>query len=315
MIGVVLLLPGMMLYDGSILINRGGGIEMIRSMTAFTRQTRETEWGVLNWELRSVNHRYLEPSLRLPEELRALEMTARERISKRLKRGKVDGFLRFQPVETGVTGLQLNRELISALLQANGEVEALMDNPARSRPLDILRWPGVLQPPEADLSQLKKETMALLELALDDLIAAREREGAGIKGIIEQRCGAMAAEVVKVRALMPDILTAQRDRILARVAELQVELDSDRLAQEIALITQKSDVAEELDRIEVHLDEVRRVLGQSEPVGRRLDFLMQELNRESNTLGSKSIATETTATSVEMKVLIEQMREQVQNIE
>jgi len=288
---------------------------MIRSMTAFTRQTHEAEWGVLSWELRSVNHRYLEASLRMPEELRALEMVARERISKRLNRGKVDGFLRFQPVEAAAAGLQLNRELIASVLQANEAVEALMENPARTRPLEVLRWPGVLQAAETDLSEVKKETLALLERALDEMTETREREGAGMKGIILQRCDAMAAEVVKVRAVMPDILTAQREKIVARVAELQVELEPERLAQEIAMIAQKSDVAEELDRIEVHLNEVRRVLGQSEPVGRRLDFLMQELNRESNTLGSKSISTESTSVAVEMKVLIEQMREQVQNIE
>ncbi|PCI10177.1 MAG: YicC family protein [Thiotrichales bacterium] len=287
---------------------------MIRSMTAFTRQTHEAQWGELSWELRSVNHRYLEATLRMPEELRALEMVARARISTRLKRGKVDGFLRFQPLEAA-TGLQLNRELIAAVLQANEVVESLMENPARTRPLEVLRWPGVLQAAETDLSELKKETLTLLDRALDDLIETREREGAGMKGIIEQRCDAMAAEVVKVRAVMPDILTAQREKIISRVAELQVELEPERLAQEIAMITQKSDVAEELDRIEVHLEEVRRVLGQNEPVGRRLDFLMQELNRESNTLGSKSISTESTSVAVEMKVLIEQMREQVQNIE
>ncbi len=288
---------------------------MIRSMTAFTRQTREAEWGVMSWELRSVNHRYLEASLRMPEELRALEMVARERISKRLKRGKVDGFLRFQPVEVADSGLQLNRELIASLVQANETIEELMENPARTQPFDLLRWPGVLQAAEVDPGELKKETLALLERALDELVETREREGAGMKAVIEQRCDAMAAEVVKVRAAMPAILTAQRDRIVARVAELQVELEAERLAQEIAIITQKSDVAEELDRIEVHLEEVRRVLEQNEPVGRRLDFLMQELNREANTLGSKSISTESSSVAVEMKVLIEQMREQVQNIE
>jgi len=288
---------------------------MIRSMTAFTRQSREAQWGALSWELRSVNHRYLEVTLRLPEELRALEMVAREQITQRLKRGKVDGFLRYQPQQAVEGGLQLNAELIDSLLQANEVVEGLMDNPARTGPLDILRWPGVLQSPEADLSELKKETLALLALALDDLVAAREREGASMKAMIEQRCDAMTAEVIKIRAVMPDILTAQREKMVARVAELQVELESDRLAQEISIITAKSDVAEELDRIEVHLAEVRRVLTQDEPVGRRLDFLMQELNREANTLGSKSIATESTSVAVEMKVLIEQMREQVQNIE
>lgn len=288
---------------------------MIRSMTAFARRSREAAWGVLSWEVRSVNHRYLEVSLRLPEELRALEVVVRERLAKRLRRGKVDGFLRFQPVETVVGGLQLNREMIDDLLKACDEVETLLENPTPVDSLEVLRWPGVLQRPEADLTEVKQETLALLEQALDDLVETRAREGVGMKGVIEQRCTAMAAEVVKVRAAMPDILTVQRDKMVARVAELRVELDSDRLEQEIAIITQKSDVAEELDRIEVHLDEVRRVLGQSEPVGRRLDFLMQELNREVNTLGSKSISAVTTAVSVEMKVLIEQMREQVQNIE
>ncbi len=288
---------------------------MIRSMTAFTRQTREAEWGGMSWELRSVNHRYLEASLRMPEELRALEMVARERISKRLKRGKVEAFLRFQPVDVADSGLQLNHELIASLVQANETIEGLMENPARTQPFDLLRWPGVLQRAEVDPGELKKETLALLDRALDELVETREREGAGMKAVIEQRCDAMAAEVVKVRAAMPAILTAQRDRIVARVAELQVGLEAERLAQEIAIITQKSDVAEELDRIEVHLQEVRRVLEQNEPVGRRLDFLMQELNREANTLGSKSISTESSSVAVEMKVLIEQMREQVQNIE
>lgn len=289
--------------------------KMIRSMTAFTRRSREAEWGVLSWELRSVNHRYLEVSLRLPEELRTLEMAVRERIARRLKRGKVDGFLRLQSVESSTDGLQLNHALVADLLKVREEVEGMLENPAHTQPLDLLRWPGVLQRPETDISVVKREALALLEEALDELVETREREGVGMKKLIEQRCDAMTAEVIKVRAVMPDILTAQRDKIVARVAELQVELDKDRLEQEIAMITQKSDVAEELDRIEVHIDEVRRVLGQSEPVGRRLDFLMQELNREANTLGSKSIATESTATSVEMKVLIEQMREQVQNIE
>ncbi len=288
---------------------------MIRSMTAFSRQSHEAEWGVLSWELRSVNHRYLEISLRMPEALRTLEIGARERITKQLKRGKVDGFLRFQPLETSAVGMQLNREVVDALLLAHDEVETLLENPGRTAALDILRWPGVLQNAETDLSALKKETLALLALALDDLVETRAREGMGMKALIEQRCDAMAAEVAKVRAVMPDILKTQQNKLTARVAELQVELAPERLAQEIAMMMQKSDVAEELDRIEVHLEEVRRVLGQREPVGRRLDFLMQELNREANTLGSKSISTESTSVAVEMKVLIEQMREQVQNIE
>lgn len=288
---------------------------MIRSMTAFSRQSHEAEWGVLSWELRSVNHRYLEISLRMPEALRMLEIGARERITQQLKRGKVDGFLRFQPLETSAVGMQLNREVVDALLLAHDEVETLLENPGRTAALDILRWPGVLQSAETDLSALKKETLALLALALDDLVETRAREGMGMKALIEQRCDAMAVEVAKVRAVMPDILKTQQNKLTARVAELQVELAPERLAQEIAMMMQKSDVAEELDRIEVHLEEVRRVLGQHEPVGRRLDFLMQELNREANTLGSKSISTESTSVAVEMKVLIEQMREQVQNIE
>ncbi len=288
---------------------------MIRSMTAFSRQSHEAEWGVLSWELRSVNHRYLEISLRMPEALRMLEIGARERITQQLKRGKVDGFLRFQPLETSAVGMQLNREVVDALLLAHDEVETLLENPGRTAAFDILRWPGVLQSAETDLSALKKETLALLALALDDLVETRAREGMGMKALIEQRCDAMAVEVAKVRAVMPDILKTQQNKLTARVAELQVELAPERLAQEIAMMMQKSDVAEELDRIEVHLEEVRRVLGQHEPVGRRLDFLMQELNREANTLGSKSISTESTSVAVEMKVLIEQMREQVQNIE
>lgn len=284
-------------------------------MTAFTRQSHESASGVLSWELRSVNHRYLEISLRLPEELRSLEAAIRECVSRRLRRGKVDGFLRYRPAAVALGGLQLNHELISALLQVRDEVEALLENPARTPPLEILRWPGVLQPPKADLGRLEQETLMLLEQTLDELVEVRGREGDSMKVIIERRCDAISAALLKARAVMPAILTAQRDKIVTRVAELQVTLESDRLAQEIALITQKSDVAEELDRIEMHIKEVRRVLGQSEPVGRRLDFLMQELNREANTLGSKSLSIETTSVAIEMKVLIEQIREQVQNIE
>jgi uncharacterized protein (TIGR00255 family) len=251
----------------------------------------------------------------MPEELRAQEQALREVIGKRVARGKVDLNLRFQRNEAGGAELVVNQELAKMVADASREVDALLYNPSPVSSIEVLRWPGVLQAQELDREHLSKSIMDLLNDALDDFISAREREGAKLAEIIEQRCDAMSQVVANVSKVMPEILEKWRNKLISRLQEAKLELDENRLEQEIVMLAQKTDVDEELDRLSVHLDEVRRVLKEDKPIGRRLDFLMQELNREANTLGSKSIDTVTTQASVELKVLIEQMREQVQNIE
>lgn len=287
---------------------------MTRSMTAFARQESQQAWGTLTWEVRSVNHRFLEPHLRLPEQLKELEGCLRETLRKRLSRGKVECTLRFVPEEQAQT-LEVNEAFAKQLLAAAEQMEQLMPVSQSLNPLDLLRWPGVLQDVKIDMEEVKREAVQLFNRALDDLHAGREREGKELAGMIEQRLDAISVVVSNVRTKLPQILQNQRAMLNSRVADLGVELDPQRLEQEIVLLTQKADVDEEMDRLNTHVQEVRRILKQKEPIGRRLDFLMQELNREANTLSSKSIVTETTQSAVELKVLIEQMREQIQNIE
>jgi uncharacterized protein (TIGR00255 family) len=292
------------------------GVSMIRSMTAFARQEGDGEWGALQLELRSVNHRYLEVNPRLPEELRQLEPMLRERIGRRLGRGKIDCTIRYQPPTAATAGgVKVNTELVKQLSHASREVDSLIYNPAPVNSLEVLRWPGVLESAAVDMEQLRGAAMALLDAALQELDENRGREGEKLKTIILQRADSAAEVVTAVRQRLPEVLAAVRQRLNERLAELRQELDENRLEQEMVLQAQKLDVDEEMDRLETHLAEVRRVLERDEPVGRRLDFLMQELNREANTLGSKSADSETTKASVELKVLIEQMREQIQNIE
>ena len=288
---------------------------MIHSMTAFARQDGQGAWGTLTVELRSVNHRFLEANIRLPEELRALETELRNRINQALGRGKVDCFVRYQAPEAGSDSFTINTELAKQLAHASREIDALLYNPSPVHSIDLLRWPGVLQAPSPDPEQLNAEALKLLDSALAEMVENRAREGEKMREIILQRCSGMAEIVGKVRQRLPEVLQNQRERLQGRLDELKIELDPARLEQELVLIAQKVDVDEEMDRLATHVDEVRRVLDQSGPVGRRLDFLMQELNREANTLGSKSADTETTRASVDLKVLIEQMREQIQNIE
>ena len=289
---------------------------MTRSMTAFARQEAEHAWVSLIWEIRSVNHRYLEPHLRLPESLRDLEGSLREQLRKKLSRGKVECTLRFHP-EAQAQQLTVNTDFAKELIAAADEVAALSlsGNTQPMNPLDVLRWPGVLQDAQIDMDQVKAEGLKLFGAALDDLLAGREREGAELNALIEQRLVAIEAIVVEVREKLPQILQAQRDNLRSRLEELKEDLDEGRLEQEMVMLAQKADVDEEMDRLNTHVQEVRRVLKQKGPIGRRLDFLMQELNREANTLSSKSIVSETTQCAVELKVLIEQMREQIQNIE
>ncbi|MFT7471992.1 MAG: hypothetical protein ACI8XU_001888 [Kiritimatiellia bacterium] len=288
---------------------------MTLSMTAFSRQQQEQEWGSLTWEIRSVNHRYLETSVRLPESFRALENGVREAVRKRLTRGKVECALRFQSEAKVSSDLHLNTKLIQQLVQANIEIEQITGKSVSLNHMEVLRWPGVIEEQDFDKTSIEKQALSLFSAALDDLVATREREGAELQGFIQQRIGSVREIVVSVRAKMPEILAKQKQNILDRLADLQAELEPTRLEQEVSLLTQKADVEEELDRLDSHLNEVERVLGAKGQKGRRLDFLMQELNREANTLSSKSIVVETTLNAVELKVLIEQMREQIQNVE
>ncbi len=288
---------------------------MILSMTAFARSERQSDWGGLSWELRSVNHRYLEIAPRLPETLRALEPLVRERVSSRLGRGKVDCGLRFQTGNATLAGVALNQPLARRLLDLAAELEGLMGPGKGLQAIDVLRWPGVVSEPEPDLEAIKADVLATLDQALDELVATREREGRRTAEMILSRIEAMAEQVTQLRSRRTEVVARVREKLLARLADLPVEADPHRLEQELAIIAQRLDVDEELDRLDAHLAEVRDVLQRQEPVGRRLDFLMQELNREANTLSSKSADTETTRAAVDLKVYIEQMREQVQNIE
>ncbi len=288
---------------------------MTASMTAFSRQQEEQEWGSLTWEIRSVNHRYLETSVRLPESLRALENGVREAVRKRLTRGKVECALRFQSGAKISSDLHLNTTLIKQLVQANVEIEQITGTSSNLSNMEVLRWPGVIEEQDFDKTSIEKQALSLFGAALDDLVATRQREGAELQGFIKKRIDSVREIVVNVRSKMPEILTKQKQNILDRLAELQAELEPTRLEQEVSLLAQKADVEEELDRLDSHLNEVERVLSANGQKGRRLDFLMQELNREANTLSSKSIVVETTLSAVELKVLIEQMREQIQNVE
>ena len=285
---------------------------MVASMTAFARLEESGEWGHAAWEIRTVNHRYLDISIRLPEELRALETRVRECISGKLKRGKVECNLRYDADST-LDNIAVNTRLSEKIIQASRSLP--VDNPAPLNPVDILRWPGVIEKNTPDLEQTGACLLILLDKALQDIVESRRREGQKTGRMIEDRCDLALQQVLQMRAKVPEIIAALSERHLERIRELDIEPDSGRLEQEIALLSQKLDVDEELDRLETHIHEVRRVLTESEPVGRRLDFLMQEMNREANTLGSKSAHIDTSNASIELKVLIEQMREQVQNIE
>ena len=288
---------------------------MIYSMTAFARKEGKGDWGTAAWEVRSVNQRFLEPSFRMPESFRGLEGALREKLRARLTRGKVECSLRFEAAVAGLDTLNVNTDLARNLIKAAEDIAALSERAAPLNPLEILRWPGVLESAEADREAIEAQILALFDAAIDELMAMRAREGAVLTGLISERLAGVREEVAKVRAIMPEVLVWQRERIVKAFTDAKVELEPSRLDQELVLIAQRVDVAEELDRLETHVVEVERTLKGGGSVGRRLDFLMQELNREANTLGSKSINTVTTGVSVSLKVLIEQMREQVQNIE
>ena len=289
---------------------------MIRSMTGFASIERSFEFGRISWELRTVNHRFLEFSLRLPEEFRVLEPEVRQLIGKYVSRGKVDASLRF--AETGSDAgsrLRLNRELASRLLVLHGELGELAGSERSMNTMQLLRWPGVVEERLPDPAPLHQAALDLLEEAADDLQRGRQREGEQMSELLRTRLDGVSERVGQVRGWLPEIRIALRQRMLERIGDMDQPLDPGRLEQEVAILAQKMDVDEELDRLDAHVIEARRALAQADPVGRRLDFLMQEFNRESNTLSSKSVDQRTTQAALELKVLIEQMREQVQNVE
>jgi uncharacterized protein (TIGR00255 family) len=287
---------------------------MIYSMTAFARAEQAGEHGTLSWEIRSVNHRYLEPHLRLPESFRDLEGVIREALRKGLSRGKVECTLRFAEDAAG-RSMQVDHQRAGQLIAAAESVAAMIKQPAPLNPLEILSWPGVLVGDAADPQALNNTALQLFHQALEQMKDGRLREGEELARLINERLDAIGTETATLRSQVPQMLAAQRQKLLDRCAEMRVELDPQRLEQELVMLAQKSDVAEELDRLGTHVTEVRRVLKSGGAAGRRLDFLMQELNREANTLGSKAFDTRNTQAAVNLKVLIEQMREQVQNIE
>lgn len=288
---------------------------MIRSMTAYARKEINANWGNASWELRSVNQRYLETYIRLPEQFRSLEPIIRERLRSRLTRGKVECNLRFElDLSNFQQQLFLNKDLASQLIQSANWIKDQV-NDGNVNIIDILRWPGVMSAKEQDLDKISIEILALLEKAIDEFIKVRESEGKSLEQLLVQRLEAITGEVTKIRNWMPEILQWQKDKLKTKMEEANIEFEPNRLEQELILTAQRIDIAEELDRLSTHVKETYTILKKNEAVGRRLDFMMQEFNRESNTIASKSINANITASAIELKVLIEQMREQIQNIE
>ncbi|MCC4833491.1 YicC family protein [Shewanella sp. 10N.7] len=287
---------------------------MIQSMTAYARIEHKAEWGTASWELRSVNQRYLETYLRLPEQMRSLEPVLRDRLRKRLNRGKVEVNLRYELSDSGSSEMRLNQDLAKQLLNA-AEWLKKEANQGELNLVDILRWPGVMAGEEKDMGAINKELLVAFDGAVEQFIEARGREGEAINAMLQTRLDQIVEQVAIVRGHMPAVMQWQRDKLTNRLAEITGELDPARMEQEMVLLAQKMDVAEEMDRLDAHVAETRLILKKGGAQGRRLDFMMQEFNRESNTLASKSISAEVTAAAVELKVLIEQMREQIQNVE
>ena len=287
---------------------------MPRSMTAFAKNTTDFPWGSITCELRSVNHRFLETGFRLPETLRQVEMSLREIARKKLSRGKVDCSIQLAFNSTDAT-VNADLTLAKQYIELAQQLAVQIDNPAAISPLDIMRWPGVLKEQDVESEHLQTAAIETFKVTVSQLLEGRQREGDKLADMIEQRLAGIQEQTTIVRENLPDILAHQRTRLEEKMADMKSQLDESRLEQEMVIIANRTDVDEELDRLDVHIAEIRRVLQSSDSIGRRLDFLMQELNREANTLGSKSIAGVTTQASVELKVLIEQMREQIQNLE
>lgn len=288
---------------------------MIYSMTGFAAVNRELPQGALHLELRAVNHRYLEIAFRMDEIFRPAEPAMREAIGNRLKRGKVECRLNFTPSAGSHKPLSINATLAQQLVQLGQTVQELSPQSAPLSVADILRWPGIMEAEGVPQETLQEAAVALVQEALDDFAATRGREGEKLKDMILERAAQMETLVAEAAPHLPRLRTAYQEKLTTRFREAAASLDEDRIRQEMALFAQKIDIDEEISRLQAHLQEVKRILNQGGAAGKRLDFMMQELNREANTLGSKSVATETSRLSMELKVLIEQMREQIQNIE
>ncbi len=288
---------------------------MVKSMTAYARGEQKSASGTLTIELRSVNHRFLEMSIKMPEELRALEMKLRERIKEKLKRGKLDILMSLHITQTDNQAIAFNHDLAEKISKTLHDIDKLIYNAAPVNAIDILNWPGVMDSQTIEQDVIKKDLFLLLDKVLETLLEGKKREGNALEQMITLRVNEMRKITTMLRRQMPELLQLQRKRLEEKLQILKADMDNDRLEQEMVYMAQKADVAEELDRLDTHLDEISRTMSSNDAMGRRLDFLMQELNREANTLGSKSIAAIMTQASVDMKVLIEQMREQIQNIE
>ncbi|QFI39416.1 YicC family protein [Moritella marina ATCC 15381] len=287
---------------------------MIHSMTAYARKEFKGDWGTAVWEIRSVNQRYLETYIRLPEQFRGLEAVLRERFRKQLQRGKVECNLRFEANAANSGELQLNEALAEKLIESANWVSKKAGK-AKLNPVDILRWPGVMEAAEKDMGELSTDLLSFFNETLGEFLESRASEGEKLQAMLEQRLTGITEQANFVEGKMPEIIKWQRERIQKKFSDAKIELDETRVEQELILMAQKLDVAEEIDRLNAHVTETRSILTKGGACGRRLDFMMQEFNRESNTLGSKSISTDITKSAVELKVLIEQMREQLQNIE
>ncbi|MFN3234867.1 MAG: YicC/YloC family endoribonuclease [Gammaproteobacteria bacterium] len=288
---------------------------MTNSMTAFAREQSQGNWGSATLEMRAVNHRYLDMNIRLPEGFRELELKIRDRIQKSIARGKLDLTLRFTPGPALVSDMTLNEHLSKQLIACADQINGWLTKPNTINPIDILKWPGAIQTAETDFSEIHEQILTSLDNALEKLKAARHGEGEKLKKFMLDSTKKLSEIVEKVEPQIPEILSKQKEKILSRLREINGNYDQDRVEQELVLLAQRMDVTEEITRLKAHIQEVENILTKNGPVGRRLDFLMQELHREANTLGAKSIAVDSTQVSIDLKVLIEQMREQVQNIE
>ncbi len=288
---------------------------VVYSMTAFASHQVHADQFLISWEIRSVNSRYLDIVLRLPDKLRFLEPEIRKMIGRVLQRGKIECSAKLDPLPDAVFKFDINSGVVGAVIDALEAVQPLLSAPAPVSPLDIIRWPGVLVEPELAQEDLRKSALEGLQQALNRLVEARRQEGTQLKGFLGQRCQQLLEQVVLARKAAPEALSLLRDKLKEKIEEVSNEPDRERLEQELVYLAQKLDVAEELDRMETHIKETLRLLEQDQAIGRRLDFLFQEMNREANTLASKSASTALTQCAIEMKVLIEQMREQAQNIE
>lgn len=284
---------------------------MTKSMTAFAR----SESGHISWEIRSVNHRYLEVGVKVPDAFRSLEIGLRNKLKARLNRGKIDCQLRIGHSQASEASLSIDEKLLEDLTGALATIIPKLETVAPVNPLEVLKWPGLLSEPTEDEESIKRTVVELFDIALAQLIEMRSSEGAELRKIILEKLADLRSIVEQAATEAPIISARQRDKMISKLNDLNIDADPGRIEQELVIMAQKSDVAEELDRLNTHIEEVSATLDSKEAVGRRLDFLMQELNREANTLSSKAVATNTTIQAVELKVAIEQMREQIQNIE